>query len=72
VLDGYGDRSVRLCTRSLPRMEVRGGLAHEEATGTKVFIDDMVSLQLGAWRSALVISIEGRADWSPATNMRAE
>lgn len=49
----------------------RGRLSQEEATGSKLFIDEIVSLYPGAWASALVISIQESSDSSSATDMRA-
>jgi len=49
----------------------RGRLSQEEATGSKLFIDEIVTLYPRAWRSALVISIEEHVDELPATDMRA-
>ncbi len=47
----------------------RGRLNQEEATGSKLFIDEIVRLQPGAWRSALVIAIEESADVSSAADI---
>jgi DNA polymerase III alpha subunit len=49
----------------------RGRLSQEEATGSKLFVDDIVNLYPGAWLSALVISIQESSDASSATDMRA-
>jgi hypothetical protein len=49
----------------------RGRLSQEEATGSKLFVDEIVNLYPGAWRSALVISIEEHVDKWPATDTRA-
>jgi len=49
----------------------RGRVAQQEATGSKLFIDDIVNLYPGAWPSALVISIQESSDASSATDMRA-
>ncbi|HLZ24714.1 MAG TPA: hypothetical protein VKQ30_21560, partial [Ktedonobacterales bacterium] len=46
----------------------RGRLSQEEATGSKLFVDDIVNLYPGAWCSALVISIEEASDAWPATD----
>jgi hypothetical protein len=49
----------------------RGRVAQQEATGSKLFIDDIVNLYPGAWASALVISIHESSDASSATDRRA-
>jgi N12 class adenine-specific DNA methylase len=46
------------------------GLRHFDAWA-KLFADEIVNLHPGAWRSALVISIEESTDSWPATDMRA-
>jgi N12 class adenine-specific DNA methylase len=46
------------------------GLHHFDAWA-KLFADEIVNLYPGAWRSALVISIEESTDWSSATDTRA-
>ena len=47
----------------------RGRLNQEEATGTKLFIDELVRVHPGAWRSALVVAIEESADVSSTTDL---
>ncbi len=50
----------------------RGRLSQEEATGAKLFIDEIVRVHPGAWRSALVVAIEESADaWSVSDLGRA-
>jgi hypothetical protein len=49
----------------------RGRLSQEDATGSKLFVDEIDNLYPGAWPSALVISIEESTDWSPASDTRA-
>jgi DNA polymerase-3 subunit alpha len=47
----------------------RGRLNQEEATGTKLFIDELVRVHPGAWRSALVVAIEESADVSSDSDL---
>jgi DNA polymerase III alpha subunit len=47
----------------------RGRLNQEEATGSKLFIDEIVRLHPGAWRSALLVALEESADVSEATDL---
>jgi DNA polymerase-3 subunit alpha len=47
----------------------RGRLNQEEATGSKLFIDEIVRLHPGAWRSALLVALEESADVWEATDL---
>jgi hypothetical protein len=53
----YGESPLREGAFLVPR----GRLAQEEATGSKLFVDEIVNLHPGAWASALVISNQERA-----------
>jgi hypothetical protein len=49
----------------------RGRLSQEEATGSKLFVHEIVSLYPAHGAQHFVISIEEHVDESPATDMRA-